>query len=90
MLLFKKKFKNYWVNHNGSKWEKDYILDKCYPKFDSVSLKNAIDKYIDLYYSSVKKIQKKYPNNLKMFYSDELNSEYGKNKVLSFIDKGLV
>ena len=46
MLLFKKKFKNYWVNHNGSKWEKDYILDKCYPKFDSVSLKNAIDNGI--------------------------------------------
>jgi len=85
ILFFRKKFKNHWIHHNGSKWEKDYILDKCYPKFDATSLKNSIDKYIDLYYSNLKKMQKKYPNNLKIFYSDELNSDYGKNKIFSFI-----
>ena len=40
---------------------------------------------MDLYYSNVKKIKKKYPNNLKTFYSDELQSNYGKKKVFSFI-----
>ena len=73
------------MNHNGRKWEKDYILDKCYPKFDADSLKISIDKYIDLYHSGLKKIQRKYPKNLSTFYLDELNSDYGKKKILSFI-----
>ena len=30
-------------------------------------------------------IQKKYPNNIKVFFSDELDSEYGKKKVMSFL-----
>ena len=84
-LCFRKKYKNHWINHNGRKWEKDYILDKCYPKFDAESLKISIDKYIDLYHSGLKKMQRKYPKNLNTFYLDELNSDYGKKKILSFI-----
>ena len=84
-LCFRKKYKNHWINHNGRKWEKDYILDKCYPKFDVDSLKISIDKYIDLYHSGLKKMQRKYPKNLSTFYLDELNSDYGKKKILSFI-----
>ena len=85
LFLFRKKFKNHFVNHDGKKWEKDYILDKCYPKFELNSLNSAIEEYIDLYYSNIKKIEKKYPNNLKVFYSDELNSKYGRKKIFSFI-----
>jgi len=85
LFLFRKKFKNHFINHNGKKWQKDYILDKCYPKFKVDSLDAAIDEYIDLYYSSVKRIEKKYPNNLKVFYSDELQSKYGRKKIFSFI-----
>ena len=85
LFLFRKKFKNHFVNHNGRKWQKDYILDKCYPKFELDSLNSSIEKYIDLYYSEIKRIEKKYPNNLKVFYSDELDSKYGAKKILSFI-----
>jgi len=81
----KKKFKNHFIVHNGKKWEKDYMLDKCYPNFELDSLNGAIDKYIELYYSTVKNIEKKYPNNLKVFYSDELQSKYGKKKIFSFM-----
>ena len=85
LFLFRKKFKNHFINHDGKKWQKDYTLDKCYPKFELESLDKAIEEYIDLYYSSIKKIEKKYPNNLKVFYSDELQSKYGKKKIFSFI-----
>ena len=86
IILFKKEYKNHWIRHDGSKWEKDYMLDKCYPKFEVNSLKKSIDKYIDLYHSNLKKIQRKYPKNLRMFYLDELNSDYGKKKVFSFLE----
>ena len=87
LFMLKKRYKNHWVEHDGHKWEKDYLLDKCYPKFSSESLEDSIQKYIDLYISDLKKIQRKYPKNLKVFYSDELDSDYGKKKVLSFIGR---
>ena len=80
-LNTKKKF-----SANSSIPIKDYILDKCYPKFEANSLKKSIDKYIDLYHSSLKRIQRKYPKNLRVFYLDELNSDYGKNKIFSFLE----
>ena len=86
LFLFRKKFKNHFIDHNGKKWKKDYILDKCYPKFGLNSLNSSIEKYIDLYYSEIKRIEKKYPNNLKVFYSDELKSKYGRKKILSFME----
>ena len=84
-LFYGSKTKNHWMLHNGVKWEKDFLLDKCYPKYDSNSRKNAIELFCDEYYQIIRTLIKKYPNNLKIFYSDELKSDYGRNKVLSFI-----
>ena len=85
IFMFKKKYKNHWIDHNGQIWEKDYLLDKCYPKFDNSNLEDAVNKYIDFYIANIKRIQKKYPRNIKVFFSDELNSSYGKKKVLKFM-----
>ena len=85
LFMFKKKYKNHWTNHNGSNWEKDFRLDKCYPKFNVKNLDSSINSYIEMYIFELKKIQKKYPNNIKVFFSDELDSEYGKKKVMSFL-----
>ena len=85
ILLLRKKYKNHLIDHEGKKWQKDYILDKCYPKFKVETLNDAVEQYIDLYYNNVKKLEKKYPKNFQTFYSDELNSKYGKKKIFSFI-----
>ena len=84
-LFFKKKTSNYFINHDGTKWEKDFVLDKCYPKFKINSLEKSIEKYIDTYYSNLKYLQRKYPKNLKLFYIDELKSTKGKKKIFKFI-----
>tara|TARA_B000000475_G_C15936903_1_gene423067 strand:+ start:342 stop:971 length:630 start_codon:yes stop_codon:yes gene_type:complete len=85
LFLFKKKFKNHWIDHNGKKWEKDYINDKCYPNYDIDDLDKSIQMYIDNYIFQMKKIQKKYPRNLKVIFSDELNSNFAKKKIFNFI-----
>ena len=85
LFMFKKKYKNHWIKHDGSSWEKDYVLDKCYPKFDASNLEDSINKYIDMYISDLRQLKKKYPQNIKIFFSDELDSNYGKKKLLSFI-----
>ena len=84
-IFLKKKYKNHWIDHDGKKWEKDYLLDKCYPKFEINNLKDSIEKYISLYNMEIKILNKKYPKNLKVIYSDEIKSEYGKSKILSFL-----
>mgnify|MGYP006101129217 CR=1 FL=1 len=84
-IFLKKKYKNHWIEHDGKKWEKDYLLDKCYPKFEINNLKDSIEKYISLYNMEIKTLNKKYPKNLKVIYSDEIKSEYGKSKILSFL-----
>ena len=56
-----------------------------YPKFNVKNLDSSINSYIEMYIFELKKIQKKYPNNIKVFFSDELDSEYGKKKVMSFL-----
>ncbi len=85
LFLWKKQYKNHWFDHNGKKWERDHVLDKCYPTFEDESLKRSINKYIELYNMKIKTLNKKYPNNLGVFYSDEINSNYGKQKVFSFM-----
>ena len=62
-----------------------YLLDKCYPTFEEQSLNISINKYIELYNTKIKNLSKKHPNNVAVFYSDEINSDYGKQKVLSFL-----
>tara|TARA_B100002052_G_C15886579_1_gene601867 strand:- start:8976 stop:9542 length:567 start_codon:yes stop_codon:yes gene_type:complete len=86
ILLFRKKYKNHLISHEGKKWQKDYIIDKCYPKFKVETLNEAVFQYIDLYYNKIKMFEKKYPKNLQIFYSDELNSKYGRKKIHNFMD----
>ena len=87
IFMFKKKYKNHWLNHDGSNWEKDYILDKCYPKFSDNDLESSVNRYIEMYIFELKKIQKKFPKNIKVIFSDELDSKYGAKKILNFIER---
>ena len=86
ILTWKKKFKNHLVEHDGKKWQKDYLIDKCYPKFKSDNLEESINQYIDTYYTKIKHFEKKYPKNLQVFYADELKSKYGRKKIYKFIN----
>ena len=38
-----------------------------------------------MYISDLRQLKNKYPQNIKIFFSDELDSNYGKKKLLSFI-----
>ncbi len=86
LFLLRKKFKNHLIEHDGKRWQKDYIIDKCYPKFKSGNLEDSIIQYIDFYYNKVKDYEKKYPKNLQVFYSDELKSKYGRKKIYKFMN----
>lgn len=74
---------NHWYLHDGKRWAKDH-WDPMYPKLDEPNKKRAIKKYWDMYYETSAELEKKYPNNFKVFFMKELNTREGRNRILAF------
>lgn len=74
---------NHWMNHKGDHWRLN-PWDKCYPDFETNSLKDAIGQYWDLYYDQSNKIAMKHPQHFKVFELDKLSSEQGQLEILDF------
>jgi hypothetical protein len=88
LKLFKKeptpKLRNHWIEHDGSVFVKDTKWDKCFPKFNSNDLYEALDQYWEYYYETASELEYKYPNNVKIFSINELNSNEGQQNILQF------
>ena len=76
--------KNFWMDHDGSKWLLDPVWDKCFPSFEADTMEEAIGKYYDFYYDEAEKYQLKYPDIFRMFPIEDLNTEEGKNCIMDF------
>ncbi len=77
--------RNHWINHDGKKWKKDYVWDRCFPKYEVESKEQALKLYWEEYYNKAILLEKKYPKNFKIFDITVLNSEESFKKVLDFI-----
>ncbi|MDA8052239.1 MAG: sulfotransferase [Rhodospirillales bacterium] len=42
--------RNFWMDHDGSRWQKDPVWDKCFPKFAAKTKREAVGMYWDYYY----------------------------------------
>ena len=77
--------RNHWIKHNGLKWNKDALWDKCYPKYAAKTKEEALHYYWQDYYNTIGGLESKYPDNLKIFDIEDLNSQKGQEQILSFI-----
>ncbi len=75
---------NYWMEHDGKVWRKDAVWDKCFPKFDASSKRDAIGKYYDYYYGVSEKLQDQLPYRFRMFNMEVLNNQEKQEDLLSF------
>ena len=50
---------NFWMEHDGSRWQEDPVWDKCFPKFEAASKAEAIGKYWDYYYEEAEALGRK-------------------------------
>jgi hypothetical protein len=50
---------NFWMAHDGSRWQEDPVWDKCFPKFEASSKAEAIGKYWDYYYEQAEALGRK-------------------------------
>ena len=77
------------VNHwkrPGSKWKSSAIWSKCFPKYATDDMREAIGLYWDEYYQSVDALLINHPDRLRMFdMRTSLNTEQGQRELLSFL-----
>lgn len=78
--------RNHWMDHDGTKWNKNPLWDQCYPKYKTKDKEQAIGTYWDEYYSRVNDLCKIYPGNIRIWEMNRaLNTKIGIGEILSFI-----
>ena len=77
--------KNFWQNHDGSKWQLDPVWDKTFPKFEADTKCEAIEKYWDYYYTEAAATEKRHPEHFRIFDIAKLSNPEGQCEILSFV-----
>lgn len=76
---------NHWQNHDGTKWAKEPVWDKTFPKFEAASKREAIEKYWDYYYAQAELLAARHPEHFRIFDISEMSHPEGQRRILEFI-----
>lgn len=71
------------MNHDGQKWLKDPIWDKCYPEYDTQDMKKAIAMYWRDYYDKAQSLADSFPQ-VRIFDLQDLNERNKQIELLKF------
>ena len=77
--------RNFWMEHDGSRWQHDLLWDKCFPKFKATSKREAIRKYCNFYYEEADRKASRLKGLFRFVAMDRLNEEQYQSDVLSFL-----
>ena len=81
--------RNHWFDHDGKEWEKDDKWDPCFPKYDVSSKEEALEKYWEDYKNQTDNLILKFPEKIKKWTIQALNTTSGKNEILNFLNYNL-
>jgi hypothetical protein len=84
-FTWKTQWRNRWCHHDGSKWAKDTVWDKTFPKYNLPDKAEAISVYWDEYRKEIRRIAGKFPQNVDIRSIEELNTTPGQQKIFDFI-----
>ena len=82
LTKFKTQNNNPLQRHNGPKNE----WDASFPKYDTWTLEDAVQKYYDEYYERSNKLANDFPEVVKVFNIEDLNSEEGLRDIFKFLE----
>jgi hypothetical protein len=85
--------RNHWVKPGEGKWRADRIWDRMFPKIEvpaAAPLESYVAAYYDLYCEGAESIARKYPQNVRIFQTDDLNTPEGRARILNFCLPGRV
>lgn len=77
--------KNHWQAHDGSEYQPDPVWDSCFPNVEAPSISEAIGRYWDEYYADAEVLQKRFPEQFRIFPIEVLSSPEGQRSILTFV-----
>lgn len=78
--------RNHWLDHDGEKWRKDPVWDKCYPNYKLPSKEEAIREYWHKYYNYAEWLSDIYSSQVEIYPRDVLNDRGLQKEMFDFID----
>ena len=85
-FMWKTSWQNRWRDHNGTQWAKDAVWDRTFPKYDIMDKQEAIGAYWDDYHRTIRRIAGKFPANVELVRTEELNTASGQRKIFDFLE----
>lgn len=77
--------RNFWMDHDGSRWQLDPIWDKCFPKFEATSKPEAIWKYCEFYYAEAERIAPQLSGVFRFVETESMQSREYQDGILEFL-----
>jgi hypothetical protein len=75
---------DHWSQTLQPGWFRDPTWSAVHPRFDAVDLEDALGKYWDYYNSEVDRLCGQYPDRMRTFSVDTLNTNEGQSRILDF------
>lgn len=76
--------RNFWMDHDGTRWMPDPVWDKTMPKFQARSPREAADEYWRYYYAQAEALQADLPGVFRIFNISALSVFEEQRELLAF------
>ena len=76
--------RNFWMEHNGDKWQLDPMWDKTMPKFAAANKRDAVEKYYDYYYEMAETLARQWPDVFRIYPTEVLTDTEAQRELLGF------
>lgn len=75
---------NFWMEHDGTAWETDPVWDKCFPKFEARSKRDAIAMYWDYYYERAEQLRSSHRSVFHIVDTERLSDATFQDELLGY------
>jgi hypothetical protein len=76
--------RNFWMEHDGTRWLKDPVWDKCFPKFTAPGKRDALRQYWDYYYETAEAILQRLPDRFRIIETNRLDDGAVQRQILDY------
>ena len=83
-FLKKTEGRNHWADHDGEGWMVDDKWDPCFPSYSPRPKEEALKAYWDEYYHEAEMLTDRYPDSIRIWNIEVLNSVAGRKDILQF------
>jgi len=75
---------DHWREHDGTTWAHDPVWDKCFPKFEAATKRDAIAMYYDYYYDEAERIAPRIGERFRIIDTPNLSDPAMQPEILSW------